>query len=414
MIASVVGNAMEWYDFFLYGNAAALVFGRVFFPPSTDPITATLIAFAGFAVGFIARPLGAVIFGHIGDLTGRRTAMMRTLFLMGTATFLIGALPTYQQVGVFAPLALVVLRVLQGIAAGGEWSGGVLIISENVDETKRGFLSAWSQVGVGAGLVLASATFYATTLLPEDQFYAWGWRLPFLASIAIFAVGIYIRTKLPENPTVGAARTNEATSKHLPAMEALTKYPREILIGVGLRLAENGGIYIFTAFAIAYGTFIGVDKGVLLLGVTLGTAIETAAMLAYGALSDRIGRAPVYLFGAAAMVVMAYPFFWMIGSGSTLLVILAFVVTIPLCHAAMIGVQPSLFTELFPAHIRYSCLGLSHEIGSVVAGGLAPLIATALFAASHQIWPVVVYLIALGLVTAIAVIASRSRLVRNL
>lgn len=411
VVASVVGNAMEWYDFFLYGNAAALVFGRVFFPKTMDPLTATLIAFAGFAVGFLARPIGAVIFGQIGDLKDRRTAMIWTLFLMGAATFLIGLLPTYEQVGTLAPLSLLVLRILQGIAAGGEWSGGVLIISENADDDRRGFFSAWSQVGVGAGLVMASAVFYVATLLPEDSFYSWGWRIPFLLSIVIFAVGIFIRRRLPESPAFrSGAEADDAVPSAMPAIEALQRYPREILIGVGLRLAENGGIYIFTSFAIAYGVFIGVDKGLLLLGVTLGTAVETVAMLGYGALSDRVGRAPVYLFGAVIMAVMAYPFFWMIGSGSSVLVIMAFVIVIPLSHAAMIGVQPSFLTELFPAHLRYSCMGLSHEIGSVVAGGLAPIIATALLATSRSIWPVVTYLVAISAITAVSVIFAAPRL----
>jgi MFS family permease len=394
---------MEWYDFFLYGNAAALIFGRVFFPKSMDPLLATLVAFAGFAIGFLARPVGAVIFGHIGDRAGRRSALMWTLFLMGGATFMIGMLPSYEQVGILAPALLLTLRIVQGIAAGGEWSGGVLLISENASDTNRGFLSAWSQVGVGLGLVLASATFYASNLLSPAHFAEWGWRIPFLLSLVIFGVGVSIRARLPDSPAFERVAAQHA-ERSMPVLEALRRYPRQILIAVGLRLAENGGIYIFTAFAITYGRFIGVDGDILVLGVTLGTAIDTGAMLAYGALSDRVGRAPVYLFGAVAMVVLAYPFFWLIQSGSTPLVILAFVLVIPICHAAMIGVQPSLLTEMFPTDIRYSCVALGHEIGSVVAGGIAPVIATALLARTRVIWPVVVYLIIIGVITAIAVL----------
>lgn len=403
VIASVIGNAMEWYDFFLYGNAAALVFGQVFFPKTSDPLTATLIAFAGFAIGFLARPVGAVVFGHIGDRAGRRSAMMWTLFLMGAATFLIGALPTYEQIGVAAPLLLLALRILQGIATGGEWSGGVLMISENADPRRRGYWSAWSQAGVGAGLVLASATFYLVTLLPHDDFLSRGWRVPFLASVAIFGLGIYIRRRLPESHDF--ATVAERGARHaLPVLEALRTSWREILIAVGLRMAENGGIYIFTAFAITYGKFVGADAGILLLGITLGTAVDSVAMLAYGALSDRIGRAPVYLFGAVAMIGLAYPFFWMIGSGSPALILTAFVIVIPTCHAAMIGVQPSLLTEMFPADIRYSGLALGHEIGSVIAGGLAPVIATALLAQTREVWPIALYLVAIGVVTAVSVV----------
>ena len=403
VVASVFGNAMEWYDFFLYGHAAALVFGQVFFPKDSDPLTATLIAFAGFAIGFLARPLGAVIFGHVGDRVGRRAAMMWTLFLMGGATCLIGALPTYEQVGTLAPALLLVLRILQGIATGGEWSGGVLMISENADSRRRGFWTAWSQVGVGIGLVLASAAFYLVNLLPADDFLSWGWRVPFLVSIVIFGIGIYIRRHLPESREFTEA-AGDGKSHALPVLEALRGHWREILVAVGLRLAENGGIYVFTAFAITYGKFIGADSGLLLLGVTLGTAVDSVAMLAYGALSDRVGRLPVYLFGAFAMVALAYPFFWMIGSASPGIVLLAFVTVIPISHAAMIGVQPSLLSEMFPTDIRYSGLALGHEIGSVVAGGLAPVIATALLARTHAVWPIVLYLIGIGILTAISVV----------
>jgi metabolite-proton symporter len=404
--ASVAGNALEWYDFFLYSTAAALVFSRLFFPATTDPLTGTLAAFAGFAVGFAARPFGGLIFGHVGDRFGRKPALVITLCIMGGSTFLIGLLPTYAQIGLWAPILLVLLRVLQGIAAGGEWGGGVLIISENAPAHRRGFYSAWSQVGVAGGFVLSAGAFYLAQRLPDDQFMSWGWRVPFLASIVIFGLGIYIRSNLPDSAEF-EAKQPEAKPEHLPIVVVLKRHPREILLAMGLRVAENGGSYIFLAFALVYGKFVGVAQDVMLLGVMLSMTLGLATMVLFGHLSDRLGRRPVFLFGAIGMLLAAFPFFWLIDTGNTALIMLAFVLANTLCHAAMVGVMPAFFSELFSTEVRYTGIAFGHEIASVFAGGLSPVIATALLASFGASWPIACYLTLLSAVSIIAALCAR-------
>nr|WP_230940359.1 MFS transporter [Burkholderia multivorans] len=406
VMASVAGNALEWYDFFLYSTAAALVFGELFFPKGTDPLIGTLGAFAGFAVGFAARPLGGVVFGHIGDRFGRKGALVWTLSIMGGATFLIGVLPTYAQVGIWAPVLLLALRILQGIAAGGEWGGGVLMISESAPPEKRGFYASLSQIGVGGGFVLSAAIFFLVQMLPKVAFMSWGWRVPFLLSILIFGVGVYIRSKLPESAEF--ASTQAAGKKaHMPVLDVIRKHPREILLAMGLRVAENGGSYIMLAFALAYGKFIGVSSQIMLAGVIVSMSIELFAMLLWGRLSDRIGRKPVYLIGALGLVVIAFPFFWLIDTKVPALIWLAFLLGNAICHGAMIGTQPSLMGELFSTEVRYSGMALGHEVASVFAGGLAPMLATALLAHYHAAWPVALMMMGMGFITVIALAFTR-------
>jgi len=400
VIASVAGNAMEWYDFFVYSTAAALVFGQLFFPPNADPLVGTLGAFAAFAIGFVARPLGGIVFGHIGDRYGRRASLVWTLLIMGVATFGIGLLPGYAEVGLWAPAALVALRLLQGIASGGEWGGGVLMISESAPPEKRGYYAAWSQLGVGGGFVLSSAAFLAVEALPRDQFLAWGWRLPFLASILIFAIGVYIRRYLPESRDFATAEQAGKTS-HMPVLEAIRRHPKEILMAMGLRVAENGGAYISLAFSLVYGKFAGIPSSTMLTGVMLAMVVEMGAMLAWGRLSDRIGRKPVYMIGALSLVAVAFPFFWLLDTHSTPLIWLALVVGTAVCHGAMIGTLPALVGELFSTEVRYSGVALGHEVASIFAGGLSPLIATALLSHYHASWPVSLFLVALGVITVV-------------
>ncbi|NPT42981.1 MFS transporter [Paraburkholderia sp. 1N] len=396
IVASVLGNALEWYDFFLYGTAAALIFGPLFFPLHGDPLMGTLAAFAGFAIGFLARPLGGIVFGHIGDRHGRKRALVVTLMMMGVATFGIGLLPTFSQIGFLAPAALVCLRIVQGIASGGEWGGGVLLISESAPANRRGYYASFSQLGVAGGFVLSAAAFYLVQRLPVESFMSWGWRVPFLASVLIFGVGVYIRRSLPESRDFAAAKP-----KHMPVLTVLRNHPKQVLQAMGLRVAENGGTYIFLSFVLVYGKTIGVPVSVMLGGVMIAMLIELVTIVLWGRLSDVIGRRPVYMIGALGLVVIAFPAFWLIDTHEPLLVFLSLALGLPFCHGAMIGTQPALMGELFPTEVRYSGMALGHEIASVFSGGLAPLVAIALYSKVHASWSVALMLIGFGLITAI-------------
>lgn len=406
VIASLIGNSLEWYDFFLYATASAVVFGTLLFPADIDPLLGTLGAFAGFAVGFAARPLGGIIFGHIGDRVSRKTSLVITLMVMGLSTTAMGLLPTYEHVGLTAPLLLIVFRIAQGIAAGGEWGGAVLLISENSGTRRRGLLSAFSQGGICLGFVLSSFAFYIVQLLPEEQFMSWGWRLPFLISIILLAVGIWIRRRLPETKITQSEPAHAKVK--LPMITAFRSYPRELFVAMGLRVAENGGSYIFLSFSVVYGVHVGVDRGLLILAVTFSMVFSFFSYLLFGYLSDLIGRRPVYAFGAVAMAAMAFPYFAMIDSNSPPVVIVAFLIANGICHGAMIGTQPALFHELFPAKVRYSAMSIAHEIAAVFAGGLAPMIATALLLRFDSSTPIAVYLIIMCLITVVAVIGAYS------
>lgn len=376
-------------------------------PAVGDPLIATLASLAGLTVGFLARPLGGVVFGHVGDRFSRRSALVVTLCMMGIATFLIGLLPTYATAGVWAPVLLVALRMLQGIAAGGEWGGAVLMISENVPAERRGFLSAWSQAGLALGFVLSSGVFLLTQLsMSEQAFLEWGWRVPFLISIAIVGVGAYIRFGLPAQQ-ITRHSTEQAHPPRLPVVEVVRTHRRGLLLAMALRIAENGGAYIFLTFALVYGRHVGVSQELLLLGVMLSMTFAVGTMLFFGHLSDRVGRRPVYFGGALGLAVLAFPFFWMLDTNVPALVLLAFFLGNGVCHAAMIGVQPAYFTELFNPEMRYSGLSLAHELAGVLAGGLSPLIATALLAATGSAVPIALYVIGLAAVTLVALLVSR-------
>jgi MHS family shikimate/dehydroshikimate transporter-like MFS transporter len=283
-VASLVGNALEWYDFFLYGTAAALVFNTLFFP-TFDPLVGTIAAFSTYAVGFAARPFGGLIFGHYGDRLGRKSMLVITLIMMGVAMFLIGVLPTYAQIGVWAPVLLVLLRVVQGVAVGGEWGGGVLLVSEHAPNRRRGFYSAWSQTGVGLGFVLSALVYATVTALTSNQaFLTWGWRVPFLVGIALTAVGLVIRMRILETPAFEQVKSSHQEAK-LPIIEALRTHPKSILVTMGARVAENGSSYIFLVFALAYAAKGGLDRQVMLTAVLVASAFEVLAMPAFGALS---------------------------------------------------------------------------------------------------------------------------------
>ena len=324
VLASFIGTTIEWYDFFLYGTAAALVFNRLFFP-NFDPLSGVMASFATYAVGFFARPLGGIVFGHYGDRIGRKSMLILSLLMMGAATSLIGLLPTYASIGVFAPVLLVVLRFIQGFGVGGEWGGAVLMAVEHSGEGKRGFTASWPQAGVSVGLLLSTAVFALFAGLPEEQFLSWGWRVPFLLGIFLVAVGFYIRLNVMESPAFAKAK-DEGVSR-VPVLDAIRNHPKEIVIAMGARFAENVSFYIFSVFVLTYGMQKGIPQPVLLKGVLLAAAVELAAIPLFGMLSDRVGRRPVYMAGAALTGLFAFPFFHLVGTGSTPLVWLAIAFT---------------------------------------------------------------------------------------
>ncbi|WP_213795740.1 MFS transporter [Klebsiella aerogenes] len=410
IIGSFLGNSLEWYDFFLYGTAAALVFGPLFFPATNDPLLGSFLAFSGFAIGFIARPLGGVIFGHLGDRYSRKMTLIITLTMMGASTFLIGLLPTYAHIGVLAPIALITLRFVQGVASGGEWGGGVLMLSENAPESQKGYYTAWSQVGVCGGFVLSSLAFYLVQLLPQEEVMSWAWRIPFLLSLFIFLVGVYIRRNIQENAEF-VARKAENDSKneahHLPVLSAFKNHPRAILQAIGLRLAENGAVYIFFTFSVVYCKHIGIDTRDLIAAVTIAMTVEIATILGWGWLSDRIGRKRLYYIGVIGMALVAFPFFWLLNMHTFPAMLLAMLLALPLCHGAMIAAQPCLMVDLFPVEVRYTGLALGHEIGAVISGGISPMLAVAFLMMWDSYIPIALMLLAFALLALVALISIR-------
>ncbi|WP_164018151.1 MFS transporter [Pyxidicoccus trucidator] len=412
-VASFIGTAIEWYDFFLYGTAAALVFNRLFFP-SFDPLTGTMAAFGTFAVGFVARPLGGVVFGHYGDKLGRKAMLSATLMLMGVATFAVGLLPTYDTLGVWAPALLVLLRLVQGFGLGGEWGGAVLMAVEHAPAHRRGFYGSWPQMGAPAGMLLATAVFSVFSRMPEAEFLAWGWRIPFLLSSLLIGMGVFIRLRVAESPVFQHRKPQEA-SPRIPVLDALRNYPKQILLAMGARFAENGFFYIITTFVLSYGTErLGLPRSTFLNGVLIAMSVHLVAIPAFGAASDRFGRRPVYLAGAVGCGLMAFPFFWLLDTKETGLIWLAIVLGI-IAHAAMYGPQASFFSELFGTRVRYSGASLGYQLASVFAGGLSPLVATALLAYSGgQAWSVSLYMVALAVITLVSVYLSAETFRENL
>lgn len=403
---AVLGQILEWYDFFLYGTAAALVFGKLFFPVGSDPLTGTIAAFGGFTVGFIARPIGGVLCGHIGDRYGRKTVMMLTLFTMGCATVLMGVLPTYQQIGIAAPVMLVMLRILQGLAAGGEWSGSILLIHENAPQSRRGALAAWSPCGAALGFVLSTGAFLLAQNLPPAAFQSWGWRVPFLGSAALVILGLWMRRSVGESAAFAEVKATRHESR-MPVIEVLKQCPREVLTVFGLRFGEGAASYIFFAFSIAYAQFLGIKSSWVLSGLTISMLLMIPLSLFFGHVTDKVGRKPVYLAGAIAIVLVAWPYFALLGSGEYWKVLAALILANSITLGILEGAQPAFISEMLPVHLRFSGLGIGREVSSVLGGGLSPMIATALLAHYRSAAPVAIYLGVLGLITVIATLLAR-------
>lgn len=401
-VASLVGTALEWYDYFLFGTAAALIFNGLFFPEQ-DPLTGTLLAFATFGVGFGARPIGGLVFGHYGDRIGRKTMLVITLVIMGVATCAIGLLPTYAQIGIWAPILLVVLRLVQGFGVGGEWGGAVLMAVEHAPAGRRGYYGSWPQMGVPAGLVLSTVVFTIFQAMPEEQFLAWGWRIPFLLSVVLIAVGLYVRLRLMESPAFQKVDETD-TEAQMPIVEVFRTYPRNILIALGARVGDNMLFYIFSVFVLTYVTEeLGLPESTALIGVTIGACLEFFLIPFFGALSDRIGRRPVYMGGAIFCMLFAFPYFWLMNTEATALIWLAISLSLFIGHAAMYAPQASFLSELFGTRVRYSGASIGYQLAPIVGGGIAPFIAVALLAATGAYWPIAVYMIGMAAITVVSV-----------
>ncbi len=403
MLAAAVGSALEWYDFFIYGAASALVFGPLFFP-KYDAAVGVMASFATFAVGFLARPFGGLFFGHFGDRWGRKPVLVATLLLVGGSTFAIGLLPTYEQAGIWAPLMLLGLRLLQGFGAGAEYGGAVVMSVEFAPPGRRGLYGSFAPMGTTVGNALAGGVFWLVTSYSGDNLLTWGWRIPFLVSILLLGLGVYIRARVSETPVFTEAREKRKPLK-LPALEAIRRSPRNFFVVVGARLAENALGYLYPVFGLSYViTNLGMSREVAITGVILGNVALVCGLVFFAWLSDRIGRRPVYIFGALFSAAVAFPFFLLVGTREPLLIYLAFMVEMGIGSGAMFGPQAVYFAELFGPRLRYSGFAFARELGSIIAGGPSPFIAAVLVSLmAGAPWGVAGYAILLSLITAFAV-----------
>lgn len=399
VVASSIGTAIEWYDFFIYAFLGSLVFDRVFFPQVSD-VAGTMAVFATFTVGFLARPLGGVVFGHCGDRFGRKSVLIASMLLMGFATAAIGCLPSFDAIGLWAPGLLVVLRFLQGFALGGESVGAVLLTVEGSPAGKRGLFGGLIQAAGPASVVLASLATAAVMRLPEDQLLSWGWRMPFLASIALVVVGLYVRARVYETTPFVAARRDVPK---VPLVEVVKHHRKPVIIVLSLSVAETAFFYLTVTFSLSYGARLGIAKHVLSDGVLFGNLLAMCAVPVFGALSDRLGRRPVFAAGLATALLFIYPFFLLIHTLQAWAVIAAIVIAAGVIHPLMFGSESSFFAELFPTQVRFTAISVGKQLGTILGGGLAPLIATALMASSgNNIASVVWYFAVLSVVALLA------------
>ncbi|BBU30308.1 MFS transporter [Burkholderia sp. THE68] len=409
LIASVVGTVIEWYDFLVYSTAAALVFKDLFFP-ANDPFVGAMSAFGAYAVGYFARPLGGLVFGHFGDRVGRKVALLLTLLTTGVGTALVGVLPTYDSIGIWAPICLIVLRLVQGIGAGGEWGGAVLMVVETAPPNRRGLYGSLVQIGNPAGRILASAAFLPVMLLPREDLLSWGWRIPFLVSLLMMLVGAFLRARVSETPAFRRLRAQSKTSK-VPALDAFKYYKRELCIAAGLKMSEVAWPGVLGAFAV---TFVhqkfGLPDNVIVTAILIAAGCELVCMPLAGAIADKVGRTKVYLFGIISAAILAFPVMYMINTGDAFLVSMAVVIGMVMTQGIMFALQASVIPELFGTAVRYSGVSLGFQVGAAVSGGLTPLIATGLVHwASGSVLPVSIYLVSLSVLSLIAFYSIRKR-----
>ncbi|MEV5583075.1 MFS transporter [Streptomyces parvus] len=405
MLASTVGTVMEWYDFNLYGLASALIFGPLFFGSSSTG--GTLASFATFAVGFAARPLGGVFFGHLGDRIGRKYVLLITMLVMGVSTTLVGLLPTHASIGIWAPILLIILRVCQGIAVGGEFAGATLLTIENAPPGKRGLYGAIPAMGTGAGFVLASGVFGLVSMLPDSSFESWGWRIPFLVSFGLVLFGIWARRSLEETPVFTEVKKSEEKVR-FPLLHTLRTQPGAVVRTMGITVSGFVWGYLIQAFALSYATSdLDIPKTTLLWSIALASALSIATVPMCGLLSDKVGRRTTVAIGLVLTCAFVFPFFEMLETRSTPLIFLAFVIAIPICKDMVFGPQAALVAEQFDAKVRFSGVSTGREVGGAIFGGTAPFIGTALQSSTGSTVPVALYVVAGCVVTLIAVFTGR-------
>lgn len=406
-LASLIGSTLEWYDFFIFGSAAALVFNTLFFP-SYDATTGVIASFATFAIGFVARPIGGIVFGHYGDRLGRKAMLVLSLTMMGGVTFVIGLLPTYGSVGIAAPIALTLLRFLQGFAVGGEWGGATLMVVETAPARRRGFFGSWPQMGIPAALLLSSGVMaLVTSMTTQADFIAWGWRVPFLLSGILLIVGIVIRRKLTESPSF--QRLREAGIRHsLPIATVMSRRKRITALLIGSQAAENSSFYVFAVYTLAYLTgAMHLPRIVALTALMIAAAACLVMQPVFGALSDRIGRKKVFTGGMIFIGVFVVPYFWMIGTGNPVVITLALVMGLGFGQAATQSVQTSLFAEQYEAPIRYSGVSVAYQCATVVWSGPTPILAASLWAWSGSWVPLAAYIIAAAILSVLCIVPLR-------
>lgn len=413
LVASLVGSSIEWFDYFLYGTVAALVFNQVFFV-NEDPTVGLLLAYASFALAFFIRPFGGVIFSHIGDRIGRKKTLVLTLSLMGIATFGMGLLPTYQAIGIWAPILLITLRLIQGLGIGGEWGGALLLAVEYSPNEKRGLFGSVPQMGVTIGMLMGTVALWIMTLLPDGSFMTWGWRVPFILSALLVLFGLWIRKGIDETPEFKKVQSSGDIPK-LPIVDTLKYHWREVLIAIGAKFVETAPFYIFSTFIVSYGTTnLGFTRTSTLTAVMIATLVTTILIPVMGSLSDRVGRKKLYIVGAIGMALFSFPYFWMIQQGSVVLLVLATVISLGVIWAPITAVLGTMFSEIFDAKVRYTGISLGYQIGAALAGGTAPLVATALLARFDNSYvPVALYIIFTAFVSLISISAVKNRRLFN-